>query len=31
MAKNKELTLEEKLREALISKEDQPYEIPESG
>ncbi|WP_462425163.1 restriction endonuclease subunit S [Fusobacterium sp. THCT13E1] len=30
MAKNKELTLEEKLREALISKEDQPYEIPES-
>ncbi|BBA50242.1 type I restriction endonuclease specificity protein [Fusobacterium varium] len=30
MAKNKELTLEEKLREALIPKEDQPYEIPES-
>lgn len=30
MAKNKELTLEEKLREALIPKEEQPYEIPES-
>lgn len=30
MAKNKELTLEEKLREALISKEEQPYEIPEN-
>lgn len=30
MAKNKDLTLEEKLREALIPKEEQPYEIPES-
>lgn len=30
MAKNKDLTLEEKLREALIPKEDQPYEIPEN-
>lgn len=30
MAKNKELTLEEKLREALIPKEELPYEIPES-
>lgn len=30
MAKNKELTLEEKLKEALIPKEEQPYEIPES-
>lgn len=30
MVKNKELTLEEKLREALIPKEEQPYEIPES-
>lgn len=30
MAKNKELTLEEKLREALIPKEELPYEIPEN-
>lgn len=30
MAKNKDLTLEEKLKEVLIPKEDQPYEIPES-
>lgn len=30
MAKNKELTLEEKLKEALIPKEEQPYEIPEN-
>ena len=30
MAKNKELTLEEKLKEALIPKEEQSYEIPES-
>lgn len=30
MAKNKELTFEEKLKEALIPKEEQPYEIPES-
>lgn len=30
MAKTKELTLEEKLKEALIPKEEQPYEIPEN-
>ncbi|MFV0578696.1 MAG: restriction endonuclease subunit S [Fusobacterium ulcerans] len=30
MAKNKDLTLEEKLREALIPKDEQPYEIPEN-
>lgn len=30
MAKNKDLTLEEKLKEALIPKEEQPYEIPEN-
>lgn len=30
MAKNKELTFEEKLKEALIPKEEQPYEIPEN-
>lgn len=30
MAKNKDLTLEEKLREAFIPKEELPYEIPES-
>lgn len=30
MAKNKELTFEEKLKEALIPKEEQPYEISEN-
>ena len=30
MAKTKELTLEEKLKEAIIPKEEQPYEIPEN-
>lgn len=28
MSKKKEVTIEEKLKEALISKEEQPYEIP---
>lgn len=30
MSKKKEITIEEKLKEALISKEEQPYEIPKS-
>ncbi len=30
MAKKKELTIEEKLQAALVSKEEQPYEIPDS-
>jgi len=30
MAKKKELTLEEKLEQALIPKEEQPYEVPEN-
>ena len=30
MSKKKEVTIEDKLKEVLIPKEEQPYEIPES-